>query len=110
MLTLEATGDGICDAAVLMVYEGRSRPAEMQYTPWVDGQWTKIERALDTLEDRWLSLLEGPLNIGQIAVACALGYLDFRLSERDWRASHPKLADWYAGFGQRPAMQSTKPD
>ena len=110
VLTLEATGDGICDAAVLMVYEGRSRPEEMRHAPWVEGQWAKIERALDALEDRWLSLLEGPLNIGQIAVACALGYLDFRLPDREWRGSHPALANWFATFSERPSMQETRPD
>ncbi|MBT8418379.1 MAG: glutathione S-transferase family protein [Silicimonas sp.] len=109
VLTLEATGDGICDAAVLMVYEGRSRPEDKQHQPYVDGQWDKITRALDALEDRWISLLSGPLNIGQIAVGCALGYLDFRHAERDWRTGRPQLAAWFERFGARPSMTATKP-
>ena len=109
VLTLEATGDGICDAAVLMVYEIRSRPESARYDPWIEGQWTKIARALHTLEDRWMSTLNGPLTIGQIAVGCALGYLDFRHPGRDWRSDHPALASWFADFAQRPAMKSTNP-
>ena len=109
VLTLEATGDGMSDAAVLMVYEVRSRPEEKRHAPWVEGQWAKIERAMSALEDRWMGLLEGPLNIGQIAVGCALGYLDFRHADRDWRAGHPGLAHWAGDFGKRPAMHETEP-
>lgn len=109
VLTLEATGDGICDAAVLMVYEGRARPEEIRHAPWVEGQWAKVTRALDALEARWMSHLKGPLNMGQIAVACALGYLDFRHAERDWRLDRPALADWFAEFSKRPSMAQTRP-
>ncbi len=109
VLTLEALGDGICDAAVLMVYEARSRPEEAQYAPWVEGQWAKVARALDALEARWMGLLEGPVSIGQISVACALSYLDLRHDARDWRAGHPALAAWHARFSERPSMQATAP-
>ena len=57
-----------------------------------------------------MGLLQGPLNIGQIAVACALGYLDLRLADRNWRDGRPELAAWYAGFSERPAMQATQPE
>lgn len=109
VLTLEATGDGIADAAVLMVYEKRSRPEDMVYAPWVEGQWDKVARALDVLQDRWQSLLEGPLNMGQISVGAALGYLDFRHPDRDWRDGRKTLAGWYATFAERPSMQATMP-
>ncbi|MEM9426233.1 MAG: glutathione S-transferase family protein [Pseudomonadota bacterium] len=109
ILTLESIGDGICDAAVLMVYEGRSRPDAARYAPWVEGQWSKVTRSLDALEARWMSLLQAPLNIGQIAVACALAYLDFRHEDRDWRKDHPELAAWHSGFAERPSMQKTAP-
>jgi glutathione S-transferase len=92
-----------------MVYEGRTRPEELRYTPWVEGQWAKIERALDALESRWMSLLQAPVNIGQISVACALGYLDLRHEERNWRAQRPALADWYAVFCERRSMLETHP-
>lgn len=108
-LTLEATADGLLEAALLMVYEGRIRPAESRYIPWVEGQWSKIERSLDALEARWIDHLSGPLDMGQIAVACALGYLDFRHSDRPWRARRPDLAAWEAEFSTRPAMVNTQP-
>ncbi|RMD90932.1 MAG: glutathione S-transferase [Alphaproteobacteria bacterium] len=109
VLTLEATADGIMDAAVLMVYEARCRPEEMRYQPWVEAQWAKIARALDALQARWMGHLGGPLDIGQIAVGCALGYLDFRHGARDWRAGRQELAEWHADFAERPSMQATIP-
>lgn len=108
-LTLEATGDGICDAAILMIYEARSRPENLRSSDWVEGQWNKIARALDVLEDRWISMLNGPLTIGHIAVGCALGYLDLRLADRNWRDGHPELTKWYAGFADLPSMIATNP-
>lgn len=109
VLTLEATADGIMEAAVGMIYEQRYRPEEMQFQPWTDGQWGKVSRALDAIEAQWMSHLAGPVDMGQIAVACALGYLDFRHEARDWRAGRPALAAWYADFAARPAMVATAP-
>lgn len=108
-LTLEATGDGITDAAILMVYEIRIRPEEKRHDPWVEGQWAKVERALDALESRWVSQLSGPLDMGQISVGCALGYLDFRHGARMWRQGRPGVARWFDAFGQRPSMMATRP-
>ncbi|MGV6849374.1 MAG: glutathione S-transferase [Marinibacterium sp.] len=109
MLTLEATADGIMDAAVLMTYEGRIRPEERQWDGWIEAQWGKAERAVAAVNDRWMPHLTGPVNIGQIAVACALSYLDFRHGARNWRAGHASLADWYAGFAARNSMVATAP-
>lgn len=110
VLTLEATGDGVLDSAVNMVYEHRFRPEDMVYAPWVERQWAKVTGALDALEQRWMSHLAGPLDMGQIAVACALGYLDFRHDDRGWRDGRVALAEWYADFSQRESMQATRPD
>lgn len=109
MLTLEATADGILDAALLMVYEWRIRPEDKRMAEWVEGQWAKIERALDVIEARWVSHLSGPLDMGQIAIGCALGYLDFRHGDRNWRQGRDGLAKWYASFESRPSMQETVP-
>lgn len=108
-LTLEATADGIMDAAVLMVYEGRCRPDALQSAEWVDAQWRKISRALDAIDARWISHLNGPLDMGQIAVGCALEYLDFRHGDQDWRGVRPALAAWQASFSKRPSMAATQP-
>ena len=109
VLTIEATADGIMDAAVGLTYERRFRAPEIQLAQWMDGQWTKIARALDVLEGQWLSHLNGPLDMGQIAVGSALGYLDFRQDDRGWRNGRDALAAWYAAFANRPAMQATQP-
>lgn len=109
VLTLEATADGIMDSAVLMAYEARLRSTDKQYAPWVDGHWAKIDRTLSALNSRWISHLESPLNIGQIAVACALGYLDFRHDDRNWRNGVDGLADWYDRFAARDSMAKTRP-
>ena len=109
-LTLEATGDGIMDAAVLMIYETRTRPEEKRHESWVEGQWAKIERAIDMLESRWMAHLAGPFDIGQIAVACALGYLDLRQPTRDWRSGRPQLAAWFARVGERDSIKVTRPE
>lgn len=108
-LTIEATADGILDAALLMVYETRIRPEGQRSEPWVEGQWSKIDRALDVLETRWISHLNGRMDMAHIAVGCALGYLDLRHSARQWRANRPHLATWEAIFAARPSMQSTVP-
>ncbi len=108
-LTLEATADGILDAALLMMYEIRLRPEEIRFTPFVEGQWDKIDRALDVLEARWMAYLAGPLCIGQISLGCALGYLDLRHGARDWRATRPALAQWDARFAARGSMEATQP-
>ena len=108
-LVLEATADGIADAAVLMRYEEFLRPAEFRQTEWLEAQWAKVARALEAVESRWMSHLTGPLDMGQIALGCALGYLDFRHGHRNWAATHPVLGAWWAEFSTRPAMQVTRP-
>lgn len=109
ILTLEATADGILDAALSMTYESRMRPEDKQMPEWVDGQWDKVARACGALNTRWMSHLAGPLDMGQIAVACALGYVDFRHDARGWRSGNDALAAWYAQFDSRPSMQATRP-
>lgn len=108
-LTLEATGDGIMEAAVLMVYETRHRPEDKQDKGWLDAQWGKIENALDALHDRWMSHLAGPADAGVISVGCALAYLDFRHADRGWRDGRGALDDWFAVFAERASMQATRP-
>ena len=108
-LTLEATADGILDAAILMVYESRLRPEAIRFEPWVEAQWAKVARALDVLEARWLGHLNRPVDMGQIAVGCALSYLDFRHGARGWRRERAGLARWFDGFADRDSMKATEP-
>ena len=107
-LRLQATADGLLDAALLVIYEGRIRPEELHYQPWLDAQMGKIDSALAALNG-WSDEFGNRVDIGTISVACALGYLDFRFPQKDWRGDHRALAAWYERFSARPSMQATKP-
>lgn len=106
LLTLEATADAIMDVTVGMVYGARFRD---DAPDWADAQWAKADRALAAINSRWMSHLQGPLNMGQIAVSCALAYLDLRHDGRNWRHGNEALAAWQVEFEARDAMQATKP-
>ncbi len=107
-LTTAALCDGILDAGILMVYEGRYRPDQDPYGPWLEYQRGKIERGLDALEAAPPST--DPVTVGTIGAACALGYLDFR-EQVDWRARNPALIGWLDGFAAaNPAFDKTRPD
>ena len=110
ILTLEATADAIMDAAVSMTYEMRLRSPEQQSPDWIEAQWGKASRAVAAVNNRWMSHLSGPLNIGQIGVGCALSYLDLRHDARNWRDGNVTLAAWHADWVQRDSMVATKPD
>lgn len=108
VLRLAALADGLLDAALLVRYEKLVRTPEQQSSVWLEGQLGKLWRSLAELERR-VGELSGPLDLAQIAVACALGYLDFRFADLDWRTEHPGLSDFYRAFAQRPSMQSSAP-
>lgn len=108
VLRLAALADGLMDAALLARYERAARPAELQWSAWLEGQLGKIQRALAELE-RQVGQLQGPLDLAQIGVACALGYLDFRFADLDWRVAHPGLAAFQQAFAQRASMQASAP-
>ena len=107
-LRLQALADGILDAGILRVYEGRFRPAEKHEPKWIDHQTGKMSRALAALEKAPPAF--GPmLHVGHITLACALGYLDFRFGT-DWRKTHPKLVKWLDEFARKvPAFADTVP-
>jgi glutathione S-transferase len=108
VLRLAALADGLMDAALLARYERSVRPAELQWPAWLDGQLGKVKRALTDLE-RQADSLHGPVSLAQIGVACALGYLDFRFPDLDWRAEHPRLAAFQQAFALRASMRSSAP-
>ena len=109
VLTLEALADGIMEAAVLMVYEGRLREAENRSVTWVEAQWEKITHALDALERQEFAAMQGDLNIAHLATACALDYLDFRHGARDWRKGRAALDEWHSQILQRTSLKTTLP-
>ena len=109
VLALEANADAVAESALAITYEERLRPEALWWPDWLEAQWAKVTRSLDAMADRSMPLLEGPLNAAQIAVGCALGYLDLRHGDRDWRSGRDTLASWEARFAAREAMAATKP-
>ncbi len=107
-LRRQALADGLLDAAILGRYETFLRPAERQWTDWVDGQRAKFRRALDALEGE-ADRFGDTVDIGTIAAGCAADYLDFRSLDDGWRDSRPRLAAWLEKFAARPSMQATRP-
>jgi glutathione S-transferase len=104
----QALADGMTDAAILMVYEVRFRPDQTPYEPWIAHQRGKIERGLAALEAAPPSI-EVP-DVGTIAAACLLGYLDFR-NQVDWRSRNPGLIPWLEDFAAAtPSYHETRPD
>jgi glutathione S-transferase len=106
-LRLQALADGMTDAQILLIYEGRWRPPEHHVQKWTDYQADKIKRGLAALEATPPALDPTP-NVGQIALACFLGHRDLRFPG-SWRADHPKLAAWLERFAaQVPSFNATK--
>jgi glutathione S-transferase len=107
-LRLQALCDGVLDASVLIVYESRYRKEEQRVQGWIDRQAGKVERALDALEAAPPALTPTP-DVGQIALACVLGYRDFRFGG-GWRKEYPRLLVWHDAFAaQVPAFAATAP-
>jgi glutathione S-transferase len=107
-LRLQALGDGILEASVLIRYENAWRPQALQWSDWIAGQFGKVHGGLAALEaecTQW----NGRFGIGQITAACVLGYLDFRFPQEGWRKPCPALARWYEGVVERPSVKATVP-
>ena len=108
VLRQQALGDGLLDAALLVRYEGFLRPEDKRWSNWADGQMKKVKGALAEIE----KLAPGfgdRVDIGTVSIACALGYLDFRFGDMNWRQHYPQTAAWAAKFFERPSIKSTVP-
>ena len=106
-LRRQALADGVMDAGVLVRGE-MLRPAGEKSEGFIARQKVKMANSLDALEAE-ADKLGDRLDIGLIAIAAALGYVDFRFAADNWRAKRPKLARWYDRIAQRPSMQATAP-
>lgn len=107
-LTQQALGDGLLDAALLVRYEGFLRPEEKRWPEWSDGQLGKVKGALAEMNGQ-AGAMGSRIDIGAITFACAIGYLDFRFADMNWRAEFPALAAWYAQISARPSLKATVP-
>lgn len=112
--TWEALADGLLDAAILARLEatwpGRKDGERSQ--AWIDRQLKKIDDSLAAM-DRALAertfCMGIHLSLADIALGCALGYLDFRFPQIDWRGAHPNLQGLYERLAQRPSFIETAP-
>ena len=112
--TWEALADGVMDAALLArmeaIWAGRAEGERSQ--AWIERQLTKIDRALQAMSQ---GLGDKPfcsgvhMSLSDIAVGCALGYLDFRYGQIDWRSKHPSLHKLYDKLSQRQSFIDCMP-
>ena len=107
-LRQQALADGVMDAAVGGLMETKRAEGERS-EGFVQLQAAKVQAALDVMDGE-ADGLGDTLSIGTIAYGAALGYLDFRYADDDWRATRPALADWYDTFSERPSMMETVPE
>ena len=106
VLVRQALADGLAEASVLRIYETRFREPDRYSVKWLDHQSSKVERALAALETS--PPAQDATDVGAIATACALGYLDLRFSGL-WRKDHPRLVRWLEAFSARvPAFAETR--
>jgi glutathione S-transferase len=106
-LRWQALGDGMLDFLLLWRNE-LSRPAQQQSEPHLTTYTIKRAKTLESLESEAALLEKAPFSIGQIAVGCALSYIDFRWPGDPWRDNHPKLAAWHAKIAARPSFRVTE--
>jgi len=107
----EALCDGLCDAAAL-IFSERKRHAEKQDAEWINRQLAKIDASLKMMSDdvgnqTWCT--GDFFCLADITIGCALGYLEFRFPEIDWRRQHPNLSELYDRLLLRPAFKETIP-
>jgi len=108
VLFLQTLGDGIMESGVLLRFDVTLKPPEYRWDGWYQAQLRKITRTVDHLETK-VAEFAGQVDVGVIAIACALAYLDFRFSDSiDWRAGHPRLAAWFEQFSQRESMAASE--
>jgi glutathione S-transferase len=106
-LTRHALGNGYLDLLILWRNE-RDKPAERQTQEWLHSFAQKSEATLARLEREAPELGAVPFGLGQIAIGCALSYLDFRFADLGWRTGRPALAAWHESFSARPSVRATE--
>lgn len=106
MLHRHALAHGVMECGVILRVESL-KAVESDRTEWMQRQQTTIARVLDVFETD--PVLEGPMTLDRLTLACALGFLDFRFPEEGWRIGRPRLAGWQARAETLPALSETRP-
>jgi glutathione S-transferase len=110
--TWEALADGLTDAAILIRTELNQRPENQRSQKWMDRQSIKVESAMEMMakglsDKAWCC--EGKYTLADVAVGCALGWLDYRFAHLDWRSKHVNLARHLDKLKLRPTFAETEP-
>jgi glutathione S-transferase len=111
-LRLQALAQGLCDAGIALRWETARRPEALRYPPLAHGQAMKLLEAYEHLETQaefGAQVSTDQVTIGQIALATALAWLEFR-DLPGFRERTPRLTAWYDDFCQRPSMRATPYD
>ncbi len=103
VLALQSLADGVLDACLLVRYEEVTRPEALRSADWTRGQLDKVATSMAALE-AGTPALDQRVHIGNLAVGCALGYLDLRFAHLAWRSQYPRVAAWWATYGKRPSL------
>jgi glutathione S-transferase len=103
-LRLQALAQGLADAGIALRWETERRPEALRYPPLAAGQAAKLVAAYDFVERE--VELDGPVDLGQIALATALSWLEFR-DLPAFRPGRPRLSAWFDAFSRRPSMRAT---
>jgi glutathione S-transferase len=103
-LRLQALAQGLADAGIALRWETERRPEALRYPALAEGQAAKLVAAYDFVERE--VELDGPVDLGQIALATALSWLEFR-DLPAFRPGRPRLAAWFDAFRRRPSMKAT---
>jgi glutathione S-transferase len=111
VLAQHAIAQGMTDAVILVRYETAVRPEPQRWSTWIDDQWDKAWTGLDWFEARAASALAtgATLDLSQLALACFLGYVDFRFPDAGWRKRAPEVAAWLDRAAARPSLAETRP-
>jgi glutathione S-transferase len=99
---------GMLDSMLLCRYENMVRPKEMKWQGWADDHWNRAWKGLARFNEK-PEVLSRPLDIVQIALACVLGYADFRYPDCGWREAYPNLAAFNERMMERPSIKISVP-
>lgn len=108
VLTRQALASGMTDAVILVRYETALRPESLRWPEWTAGQMRKFDEGLAHFETE-SARLDAPLDLAQIALACALSYTDVRFPDLGWRGRAPAVARWHAEIESRPNFAALAP-
>jgi glutathione S-transferase len=112
VLSQQAIAQGMSEALVLVRYETWLRPEPLRWSDWIKDQQDRFWSGLVWFERRAeqaLPLSASRPDVSQLALACCLGYVDFRFPDLNWSAHAPRVSAWYQAIVKRPSLAQTDP-